>query len=531
MRKLHFVVLLSVLTCLSLSFGLNLNSRNRNHDQWFTTFKDTAFGVNLDSSVIRKTLPSILENQIVKVAIIDGGFDLTHPDYKDLLWTNPAEVAGNGKDDDKNGFADDIHGWNFLGSSDGKDIFRSGKAEYREYQRLRPKYLDADTSKLSSKERAEYAYWKKMEVRSGFRSYEMFGAYLSGLQSIYDTCDSLMRLCFDLDTAKIGDFYRIDISDTTGLTETVNSMAMLLLGKDKNGLWKTEVSQQKEKHEEARRNIASVDDPLSDSQRKVGNDPDDIRHLRGYGNNHVYVNDKDAFHGTMVAGLIAGISQKCSADVNLMGIRAVPEGDEYDRDIAAAIKYAVDNGAKVINCSFGKYVSNHPEAVVKQLKRAARKDVLLVFAAGNEGLDTKVNPVFPSGRDNKGRRFKNILIVGASDSEGRPLSGSNYSSLNVDVFAPGEDITSSAPRGNHYTASGTSLAAPIVTGIAASLRFHYPSLSAAQVAELLRSTAVSPEKEPTDGHRSLEESCVSSGVVSAKEAFEKERELTDSRRK
>ena len=507
-----------VLCALCALLSASLSSKNENPEKWYLESDGSTSGINLNEAreIIRSK--GAEPKRKVIVAVIDGGIDPNHTDFKNLLWTNSKEIAGNGIDDDKNGFADDIRGWNFLGASNGKDILRSGKAEYREYQRLRPIYLNADTAKLSKKARLEYDYWKKMERRSGFLNYSLFGMYLDGVQKVYDTCDSLMRLQYDTDTAKIRDFFAIDIADTTGLTAPVNAMAMMLLGKDRGSSWNDAMKEQKDKHDVAQRNIASVDDPLSDSHRKIGNNPDDLKHLTGYGNNHLYISEEDAMHATMVTGIVAELSTKLGSEIEIIAERAVPDGDEYDRDIAAAIKYAVDNGAKVINCSFGKYVSDHSEAVVRQLKRAARKDVLLVMAAGNEGKNTSETPVYPSGRDKNGKRLKNVLIIGASGENGLPMGISNYSKDNVDLFAPGERITSSYPGNHHYTASGTSLAAPIVTGIAAAIRSYRPELKASEIAELLRDTCSKPQAK---GDRTVEDSCISGGIVSAENAVSK----------
>jgi cell wall-associated protease len=240
-----------------------------------------------------------------------------------------------------------------------------------------------------------------------------------------------------------------------------------------------------------------------DGRKIVGDNPEDIKDTK-YGNNTVYGPDKEeALHGTHVAGIIAqvrgnGIGGDGVADtVEIMAVRAVPDGDEYDKDIALAIRYAVDNGAKVINGSFGKSYSPHKQWVFDAIKYAEKKDVLFVHAAGNDGnnIDLDENTNFPNdSEDNKKEFASNVLTVGALNNaygENVIAEFSNYGTINVDVFAPGDEIYATIPNNKYKYLQGTSMAAPNAAGVAALIRSYYPKLSAKQVKQILMDSGTS----------------------------------------
>jgi cell wall-associated protease len=210
-------------------------------------------------------------------------------------------------------------------------------------------------------------------------------------------------------------------------------------------------------------------------------------------------------HGTHVSGLIGavrnnGIGVDGVADnVKIMMLRVVPDGDEYDKDVALAIRYAVDNGAKVINMSFGKYFSPEKRWVDSAVKYAEQHDVLIVHASGNESNDVDVKENYPNCWLKQWRtNATNFINVGASSdpkiSGGIAAEFSNYGKETVDVFAPGVRIYSTFPGGNHYgNLQGTSMAAPIVTGLAALLRTYYPELTAVQVKKIIEESTFKPD--------------------------------------
>ncbi len=324
-----------------------------------------------------------------------------------------------------------------------------------------------------------------MEHEARLDKYLVYESYLKRIARAFDICDSLMRLCYGEQPTTIEDFFNIEVADTTGMTGALRIVATRPSLQHPGTPWSKVVAQARDEHALAARRIASLDTD-DDPHRRLGNDPDDFRHLR-YGNNHL---SEDAYHGTMVAGVITACTSAPAIRerVKIMGLRAIPDGDEYDRDVAAAIRYAVDNGAKVINMSFGKYLSPHAREVQKAIRYAARKDVLLVMSSGNDGRNVDRQPIYPAANDPKGRRWKNLLVVGATDRRGRVCDFSNYGPHNVDLFAPGDDILSTAPGGEYDTAMGTSIAAPMASGVAALLRAACPELSAREIREILLAT-------------------------------------------
>ena len=233
-----------------------------------------------------------------------------------------------------------------------------------------------------------------------------------------------------------------------------------------------------------------------DGRSVVGDDPYDFN-SRGYGNGNPKNRVEDESHGTHVAGIIAAERKNgmgvdgVANNVEIMSIRAVPNGDEYDKDIALAIRYATDNGAKIINCSFGKSYSPNAEWVYDAIRYAASKDELIVHAAGNDSndLDDNNNPNYPNDHKFSGSEIAdNVITVGAlAPSYGSKMVAvfSNYGTANVDVFAPGDNIYSTMPGNAYKFQGGTSMAAPAVAGVAALVRSHYPSLTAAQVKKIL----------------------------------------------
>jgi subtilisin family serine protease len=235
--------------------------------------------------------------------------------------------------------------------------------------------------------------------------------------------------------------------------------------------------------------------PQFDPRAIVGDNPASLAE-RGYGNTDV--TGPDASHGTHVAGIIGAVRGNgvgvdgIAPSVRIMAIRAVPDGDERDKDVANAIRYAADNGAHIINMSFGKSYSPGKAAVDAAVKYADSKGVLLVHAAGNEGANLATAPNFPTPRYLDGGRPANWIEVGATSWKGADslvATFSNYGSELVDVFAPGVDILSTVPGNGYGRESGTSMAAPVVSGLAALLMSYYPSLTAADVKRIILASA------------------------------------------
>ncbi|WP_158825965.1 S8 family serine peptidase [Mucilaginibacter lacusdianchii] len=432
----------------------------------------------------------------VVVATIDSGIDTLQKDLRSILWINTKEIPGNGKDDDGNGYIDDIHGWNFLGGPGGKCDFTETTEEVREYNRLRTQY--APLTEATATDKKAFAYWQQVKmtydstIAKSARELKDYSEFLNALvaSSAYlkralnlqpndsFTLASVSKLqSTDESVQKARDFWKLVMQEESATTTSAQIIKELTeyLAKLNN----------------------DINPDLEARQRIVGDDPN-VWESTTHGSN--LLKFEDASHGTGVAGLIGALhGNKYGIDgvadnVRIMAIKAVPNGDEYDEDIARAIRYAVDNGAKVINMSFGKKLSPHKAWVDEAFKYAAAHDVLLVQAAGNDNQDVDTKPQFPNDtfEDGSATDADNVICVGASGSRAdETLAGSfsNYGKRNVDVFAPGVKVTSVDKDAEFNTADGTSFASPITAGVAALLLEYYPNLSARQLKQIILQSA------------------------------------------
>ncbi|WP_461532571.1 S8 family peptidase [Sinomicrobium sp.] len=417
----------------------------------------------------------------VVVGVVDSGVDIEHEDLKDVLWTNKKEIPGNGIDDDGNGFIDDIHGWNFLGDAVHENL---------EYVRILKK--GDDGSEVYKNAKAEYDK-ELAEAMGNKEEYERILQMVSEADKVIS--EVLKKDNYTKEELDKVEGSNLEIVKSKSLINNVLSM----------GGGKSSVEEVKKELKDA---ITYFSGQLNynlnldfDGRAVVGDNPDDIEDT-DYGNANVIGPDKDeAKHGTHVAGIIAatrnnGIGMDGVANnVEIMAVRAVPDGDEYDKDIALAIRYAVDNGAKVINTSFGKYYSPHVEWVRDAIKYAAEHDVLIVNAAGNESKDLDKTNVYPNDAlDNEPEIADNFITIGALDYTYGPemiARFSNYGKINVDVFAPGTKIWSTTPKNTYEFLQGTSMASPEVAGVAALIRSYYPDLTASQVKKIIMHSGLS----------------------------------------
>jgi|TARA_R110000822_G_scaffold77339_3_gene185585 subtilisin family serine protease len=471
---------------LKISELTEAQKKNWGHTDLLT---DTIPGMSVD-----KAYAEIIGNkkgEKVIVAVLDSGMDLTHEDLVDVLWVNKGEIAGNNKDDDNNGYIDDIHGYNFLGESYNEQL---------EMARIVGKKLGDASLQAKAKSDLDKDYQKALQNK---------GQYEQILQAVQNADEEVKEL-LGKDSYTKKDLTEIKTEEET-MQRNVSILMQMLSIKDTIP----------EVLSELKDGIKHFTDQLNynlnvdfDGRKMVGDDPYNFDD-RGYGNGNPKNRVDDESHGTHVAGIIAakrnnGLGANGVAEnVEIMSIRAVPNGDEYDKDIALGIRYAVDNGAKIINGSFGKAYSPNAEWVYDAIKYAADKDVLFVHAAGNSGedLDDPNNPNFPNDQINNGPEMAdNVITVGALTSKyGSEMvaSFSNYGLINVDVFAPGDDIYSTMPNNEYDFQGGTSMAAPAVAGVAALVRSFYPKLSASQVkAILLNSGLTTKSKVVVDGDAS-----------------------------
>ncbi|WP_100804361.1 S8 family peptidase [Ulvibacter sp. MAR_2010_11] len=448
---------------------------------------------------VNKAYSQIVANrkgQKVIVGVIDSGIDIEHEDLKNVIWVNKGEIAGNGKDDDNNGYVDDVHGWNFLG-----DIVAENMEYVRYLKKLAPKFEGKNDASVSAADRAEFALYQKAKAE-----YEKEYQEALGSKAQYEQILSQVKPAHASISKKLGKekYTKQELAAIQNPTsEEQQHIGMLTQMLNFGDTVPEVIKQLTEGIEYFGGRLDTHFNLQKDFRTVLGDNPDDIND-KFYGNGDVDGPDPkkaDARHGTHVAGIIAaernnGIGMNGVANnVEIMVVRAVPDGDEYDKDIALAIRYAVDNGAKVINTSFGKYYSPHPQWVWDAIKYASEKDVLIVNAAGNEGFNLDTIQVYPNDQEGVEAEMGDTFItIGALNYKygGEMVADfSNYGKSNVDVFGPGVKIWSTTPLNTYEYLQGTSMAAPAVAGVAAMIRSYYPSLSAKQVKQILMDSGLS----------------------------------------
>jgi cell wall-associated protease len=479
-----------------------------------------------------------LKSKRVIVAVIDSGIDTLHEDLKPVLWVNPKEIPGNGKDDDKNGYIDDVNGWNFLGGKDGSNVSVDSDEGARVYHNLKKIWGDkeVDVTKLTAAEKTSYNTYLKAKDRvvGGVKEEEI--AYLSKLSPKLKSGDSVLRKEIGKEEYNGEDLKKVNTTNPDAMMAK-----MVIMGiSEANGSFDITNKQLIEQIDGELRKAESVNAAPKQYRKEIVGDDETNINDRYYGNNDLMTSTP--FHGTHCSGIIGAVRNNnkggdgVADNVQIMMLRAVPDGDEHDKDIANSIRYAVDHGAKIISMSFGKRFSPEKKWVDDAFKYAEKKGVLLVHAAGNdaENVDSSghfPNPVFEDGSG----RASNVITVGASGDEkngGLTASFSNYGKKEVDVFAPGVGIYSTIPGGNTYgNSNGTSMACPVVAGIAALLLEYYPNLTAKDLKSIIEKSVIAPAdkvKIPgTDELVNLSEICKTGGIVNAYEAVK----LADSYKK
>ena len=486
-------------------------------------------GISLDKAYAFVKSKNLQSKKII-VAVIDSGIDTLHEDLKPILWRNPKEIPGNKIDDDKNGYIDDIYGWNFIGGKDGRNVKTDSYEGARVYHSLKAKWegKTVDVATLPAPEKAEYQTYLLAKEKTIGDANPQEMAYIKTLHPKLVQADSALRK-----ELKKEEYNGNDLKDFFPVSAEAKMIKAFILNISKaNDSY--EITNQQLLDElggELRKADAATKAPTEYRKDIVGDNENDIND-RFYGNNDVMANTP--FHGTHCSGIIAAVRNNNKgmdgvvSNVNIMMVRAVPDGDEHDKDIALAIRYAVDNGAKIISMSFGKDFSPQKYWVDDAYRYAESKGVLLVQAAGNahKNVDSSgsyPNPVYADGKG----VASNVINVGASGNAqngGITASFSNYGKSNVDVFAPGVNIYSTIPGGNTYgNASGTSMACPLVAGVAAFILQHYPNLTPQQVKLAIEKTAQAPKEKVkipgTEDKVALSEISKTGGIVNAYEAI------------
>jgi len=513
---------------LCLPVCVNAQDIKKPKDNWqnLDLKKDSVFGMSTEKAYdeLLKGKP----HQTVLVAVIDGGVDINHEDLKQVIWNNPGEKAGNHVDGDKNGYVEDLHGWDFIGSAKG-DVHFDNMEQTRQVRDYMVKYSKVDTNALTGKDLEDFNRFKKMrndltdKIKKADHTYGI-------ITRVNEILDGMVKRMAVTDPG-VEDFKNYVPQDKA--ESYVKKVLVEHLGGYKNlaDFRKNEIDEGLKHYGEQ---LAFHYNVNFTSRDTVGdNYADSGEHF--YGNNDV--TGPDADHGTHVSGIIGAVRDNnigvkgVANDVAIMSVRTVPNGDERDKDVANAIRYAAGNGAKVINMSFGKSYSYDKKAVDEAVKFAMSKDVLIVHAAGNDNKNKDVEPNYPNRTYADGSGTAQAWIeVGASgptDDKTLKASFSNYGKNTVDVFAPGVKINSTTPNSTYALHDGTSMAAPAVTGLAALIRSYYPKLTALQVKEIIIKSVVKVDHKVAvkdaegDGeHRmSFDEFCSSGGIVNAYNAL------------
>ncbi len=489
-------------------------------------------------------IPDRKPEQII-VAIIDSGVDAEHEDLKDVMWVNKGEMPDNGIDDDKNGYIDDINGWNFLGNSNGDNVHKDNLEMTRLYAEYHKSFKNTNSAAdvpidLIGKYQ-NYIEWKQRIKKERDK-------HLGELEELRKSKSYLLEV-MDAVSIELGrdSIYDADLDEFSVSPDPLLSVGSRVLTGIKQEYKviptvtelvhdiKLQYDYMMEDHD-LRGNYYY--NPDLDTRKIIGDNYLDVNE-KYYGNNDV--EGPDALHGTHVAGIVAAVRDNeigmngVSSNARIMSVRVVPDGDERDKDVANGIYYAVDNGAKVINMSFGKGQSPYKEVVDKAVRYAEKKDVVMIHASGNDAADNDIVENYPSDTYEKGFGFlffkkkspKNWLEIGAVGSdEGKNTVAtfSNYGKTQVDVFAPGLYMISTLPDDNYTVLQGTSMAAPVVSGIAAVIRGYFPDLKAKDVKKVIMESSIKSNREVivpgTDGKtQKFSNLSVSGGAVNLYTAF------------
>lgn len=494
------------------------------HKDFSTT---NVYGVNTDNAY--KFLESKgLKPRTIVVGVLDSGVEVDHPGLINNMWKNPNEIPNNGIDDDKNGYVDDIYGWNFIGGKTA-DVDADNLEVTRMVKKYQPIFEGTDSAKNranQAKMPEEYAIYqksKKLYDEKGSEAkqyYHYFSGFNNAIPSIVKTLNGKTLTKANLATIKPAsqeDSRNLQILNS--LVQDAGNVGKT--PKEVEELLRKEIEGALKHYESQATKHYNLD---FDPRAEIVGDNYDNYNEKHYGNNHY--EGPDASHGTHVSGIIAGLPHGNEAQygvahkvAKIMTVRAVPDGDERDKDVANAIRYAVDNGAKILNMSFGKAVSPGKKHVWEAMKYAEKKGVLLVKAAGNENQNIGENEYFPTNfmKQSDEKPFvSNMIVVGASTNNSQNLRArfSNYNGKMVDVFAPGQEIYSTVPDAKYEYLQGTSMASPVVAGAAAVLWAYMPNLTPQQIKEaLVKTVNKSTVNANVDSSANFDQISVAGGVI------------------
>ncbi len=501
---------------------------------WKDLEKDGVHGVSLFKAQ-QLLIDLKLKPAPIVIAILDGGIDTNHLQIKPLLWNNTKEISGNYLDDDKNGYIDDLHGWNFLGNAAGKNINKASDEKSRIYHRYKSEFKqdNLDSANWDLKKKQSYKIWQQAAAEIIFTDEDADNlAFIKmARNAVVKMGVILIREMEDSNfTAEKLESYQ-PIGKLTADTKISYLRTLQALGIDKSNGHQSILDDLNEYISGKEHSAISMDNAPEDLRKNIIQDQYENFKDQYYGNNNI--TGPNAKHGTHVAGLAAGIVDTILSNatfinpIKIMGVRVVPDGDEYDKDIALGIRYAVNNGAKIINMSFGKSFSPEQPWVDSAIRYAASKDVLIIHSAGNESYDLNIKSVYPNPYSTVFKdKANNLITVGASSdpiiSESILTDFSNYGNQIVDVLSPGNKIYSSLPNQNYGYLNGTSMSAPILSHIAALIRSYFPKLSAIEVKTILLQSCWKPKDDNTlfpipfkDQTKTLKEMSAEGGIINA----------------
>jgi len=523
-----FILTLSLYTCSLIAWG-----QDAKFWHWKDLEKDGVHGVSLFKAQ-QLLLDSKLQPTTIIVAVLDGGIDTAHLQIKPLLWNNPKEIPGNALDDDKNGYIDDVHGWNFLGNAAGENINKASDEKSRIYHRYKNEFKkeNLDSTSWDINKKQTYKIWQQAATEIVFTDEDA-----DNLSFIKMARNAVVKMGLILNKEMEDSNFTTEqlenyqpIGKLTADTKISYLRTMQVLGIDRTNGHHSIVEDLNEYIAGKEKSAVSIDTPPEDLRKLITKDQYELLNDQFYGNNNI--TGPNAKHGTHVAGLVAGIvdtifnKNNFTNPIQIMGVRVVPDGDEYDKDVALGIRYAVNNGAKIINMSFGKSFSPEQPWVDSAIRYAASKDVLIIHSAGNESYDLNNKSVYPSPYSNVYKdKASNMITVGASSDPTIAASivtdFSNYGNKIVDLLSPGKKIYSSLPNQNYGFLDGTSMSAPILSHIAAMVRAYFPKLSAAEVKSILLQSCWKPNDENTlfpialDQSKRLNEISAEGGIINA----------------
>lgn len=535
--RILFFAVIFLLTNNGISFAQSLSSVTPKDWHLGDLKENGYYGISLEKAY-KEILAGKNPKKKVVVAVIDSGIDTLHEDLKSVIWQNKKEVPGNGVDDDRNGYVDDISGWNFIGGKDGRNVGKDSYEAARVYYRFRNKFdtVSNNGKYITGSDLTTYKTFAKAKYQLEYQAKEasMYVLILKDIVTKLPSADTILQQAMGKQ-----EYTGDQLQDFKSSEPAVIKAKAALLGffqqtRQMESTNKQLISELIQFYEGEKSKVDALEKEPPAYRAEVVkdnyNDPAD----RFYGNNDVM--GTDASHGTHVAGIIGAIRNNgkgingIADNVEILPIRAVPDGDEHDKDVANAVRYAVDNGAMVINMSFGKSFSPEKKWVDEAMRYAESKGVILVHAAGNDNKNVDLEDNFPSMNENNDttKQFSNWISVGASGASDNELvaSFSNFGKREVHVFAPGVKIHSTIPGGNTYgDKDGTSMAAPVVAGLSALILSYYPELSAQQVIDIINQSVYKPINKKIikpgteDEIVGLGQLCLTGGIVNAYDAL------------